>query len=181
MLEDKIESVKKLWRGENVEFPGVDGESLSISTLPRPIQKDLPVWLTVAFNQSFRRAGEQGAHILTHLLGQSLEQLNERIELYYQGLESSGYDKKDFKIALMLHTFISDDEEYSLSKVKEPFKQYLSSSINLLKQIKNEDLDNISEEEKMNFWKLLFKDIIMKMVYLEHQSLRLNLLISLKV
>ncbi|MBY7733425.1 non-ribosomal peptide synthetase [Francisella philomiragia] len=158
MLEDKIEIVKKLWRGESVEFPGVDGESLSISTLPRPIQKDLPVWLTVAFNpESFRRAGEQGAHILTHLLGQSLEQLSERIELYYQGLEYSGYDKKDFKIALMLHTFISDDEEYSLSKVKEPFKQYLSSSINLLKQIKNEDSDNISEEEKNELLEIAFQ------------------------
>ncbi|MED7818927.1 MULTISPECIES: MupA/Atu3671 family FMN-dependent luciferase-like monooxygenase, partial [unclassified Francisella] len=158
ILEEKIDIVKKLWRGESIEFPGVDGEYLPISTLPRPIQKDLPIWLTVAFNpESFRKAGEQGAHILTHLLGQSLEQLSERIELYYQGLESSGYDKKDFKVALMLHTFISDDEKYSLSKVKGPFKEYLSSSINLLKQIKNEDLNNISQEEREELLEIAFQ------------------------
>ena len=41
-------------------------------TLPRPVQAELPVWLTSAGTPAtFERAGTLGVNVLTHLLGQS--------------------------------------------------------------------------------------------------------------
>jgi natural product biosynthesis luciferase-like monooxygenase protein len=64
-----LEQVHALWRGETVEFPGHDGKPIGIRTLPRPVQKTLPTWVTVAGNpETYRAAGEAGANVLTHLL-----------------------------------------------------------------------------------------------------------------
>ena len=70
MLDD-IERVRRLWRGEKLRFPGPKGE-VEVRTLPRPVQPELPVWVTSAGNpETFRQAGEIGAFVLTHLLGQT--------------------------------------------------------------------------------------------------------------
>ena len=53
-----IEIVRRLWRGEAVRFPGPDQKEVEVRTLPRPVQAELPVWVTVAGNpETFRRAG----------------------------------------------------------------------------------------------------------------------------
>lgn len=149
VLLDNLAIVRKLWAGEKVAFNGVGGAPIQIGTLPRPIQKELPVWMTVGFNpESFRQAGEQGAHILTHLLGQSPEELAKRLKIYHEGLESKGYDKTKFKVALMLHTFVTHSEEYAISQVKDPFKRYLSSSVDLLRQLKSDGFDTLTKEER---------------------------------
>ena len=52
-------------------------------TLPRPVQAELPVWLTAAGNpETFQQAGEMGCNLLTHLLGQTLEEVAEKLKLY---------------------------------------------------------------------------------------------------
>ena len=63
-----IEIVRRLWRGETVRFPGPDGKEVEVRTLPRPVQAELPVWVTAAGNpETFRMAGAGGFHVLTHL------------------------------------------------------------------------------------------------------------------
>ena len=61
-------------------MPGHDGKPVAVRTLPRPVQAELPVWLTSAGSPAtFERAGTLGVNVLTHLLGQSVEQLAENI------------------------------------------------------------------------------------------------------
>src|SRR5690606_23519463 len=74
MLRD-IDTVRRLWRGETVHLPGPQGKDVAVRTLPRPVQPELPVWLTAAGNpDTFREAGARGFNMLTHLLGQSTEE-----------------------------------------------------------------------------------------------------------
>jgi non-ribosomal peptide synthetase component F len=71
-----IETVRALWRGEAVRRRGGAGQEIEVRTLPRPVQPELPVWVTAAANpETFRAAGAIGAGVLTHLLGQSLEEV----------------------------------------------------------------------------------------------------------
>ncbi|MCA8974101.1 MAG: LLM class flavin-dependent oxidoreductase [Planctomycetes bacterium] len=129
-----IEQVKALWRGEAIEFPGHDGAPIPIRTMPRPIQNELPVWITVAGNpETYRQAGEIGAHVLTHLLGQSLEELAQKLDIYRQAWRTAGHPGEG-KVTLMLHTFVGDDDERVREIVREPMKGYLKSSIDLVKQ-----------------------------------------------
>ncbi|MCB9878218.1 MAG: LLM class flavin-dependent oxidoreductase [Planctomycetes bacterium] len=129
-----LDQVQRLWRGETLEFAGPDGKQHQIKTLPRPIQPKLPVWVTVAGNpETYRMAGESGNHVLTHLLGQSLEELQHKLEVYRQAWRAAGHPGSG-KVTLMLHTFVGDDEDKVREIVREPMKGYLRSSLDLVKQ-----------------------------------------------
>jgi len=134
VMMQTIEQVHALWRGEEVEFPGHDGKPQAIRTLPRPVQKKLPTWVTVAGNpETFRMAGESGSYVLTHLLGQSVPELEQKLEVYRQAWRAAGHEGEG-KVTLMLHTFVSDSEDKVRDIVREPMKEYLRSSIDLVKQ-----------------------------------------------
>ncbi|MDP6761667.1 MAG: LLM class flavin-dependent oxidoreductase [Planctomycetota bacterium] len=130
-----IEIVRSLWRGEALEFPGPDGEPIERVTYPRPIQPELPIWLTTAGNpDTYERAGEIGAHILTHLLGQPIEEVAEKIRTYRASLAAHGHDPEAFTVTLMLHTFVGEDVDEVRELVREPMKAYLGSAVDLVKK-----------------------------------------------
>ena len=128
-----IELVQRLWSGEAIQRLGGSGKEVAIRTYPRPVQKRLPIWVTAAGStDSFIRAGEIGAGVLTHLLGQTVEDLTERIKLYRQALEKSGHAAETGHVVLMLHSFIGKNREEVRRIVREPFTAYLRSSVSLI-------------------------------------------------
>lgn len=132
---DGIDVVKRLWRGERVAFDGATGSPVEITTLPRPVQPELPVWITTAGNpETYAQAGRIGANVLTHLLGQSVEQLAPKIALYRKARADAGFDPDAGIVSLMLHTFAGDDEDAVREMVRGPLKQYLGTSFSLLKE-----------------------------------------------
>ena len=133
MLRD-IDVVRRLWRGESVAFPGPLGNSPEVSILPRPVQPELPFWLTSAGNiETFEAAGRMGASVLTHLLGQSVEELTEKLAAYRQAWRDAGHPGNGHS-ALMLHSFVGDDDTSVRSIVRGPLIEYLRSSASLIKQ-----------------------------------------------
>jgi natural product biosynthesis luciferase-like monooxygenase protein len=129
-----IDVVRRLWRGEKVAFPGPLGKPVDIQTLPRPIQKELPIWVTAAGNpETFQQAGEMGCHLLTHLLGQKIEDVAAKLKLYREAWRKAGYAGNGH-VTLMLHTFVGQDEDEVRETVRGPMKEYLRSSVDLIKQ-----------------------------------------------
>jgi natural product biosynthesis luciferase-like monooxygenase protein len=133
LLESGIDSVRALWRGEALDMPGPSGR-VSVRTLPRPVQLELPVWVTAAGNpETFEKAAQLGANVLTHLLGQSVGDLAEKIALYRSAWRQHGH-AGDGHVTLMLHTFVGQDEGLVREQVWAPLKRYLKSATNLIKQ-----------------------------------------------
>ncbi len=129
-----IEVVRKLWRGESVAFDGPLGKPVELRTLPRPVQKELPYWVTSAGNpQTFIDAGRIGANVLTHLLGQSVEELAEKIAAYRKAYKEAGHAGEGF-VSLMLHSFVGPDMDSVRATVKQPLIAYLKTSLHLVKQ-----------------------------------------------
>ena len=129
-----IDVVRRLWRGEAVAFPGPHGKPVDIKTLPRPIQKELPIWLTAAGNpETFEQAGQMGCHLLTHLLGQNMADVTEKLRLYRAAWKKAGHEGVGH-VTLMLHTFVGENENSVRETVRGPMKDYLRSSVDLIKQ-----------------------------------------------
>ena len=104
-------------------------------TLPRPVSPELPIWVTTAGNpDTWKEAGALGANVLTHLLGQSIEEVADKIVLYRAALRAAGHDPADRKVTLMLHTFVGADREAVRETAREPMKDYLRSAAALIKQ-----------------------------------------------
>ncbi|HEX9858486.1 MAG TPA: MupA/Atu3671 family FMN-dependent luciferase-like monooxygenase, partial [Paracoccaceae bacterium] len=129
-----IEQIRRLWRGETVEFP-TRGGTFGVVTQPRPVSKEVPIWVTTAGNpETWREAGQIGANVLTHLLGQSVEEVAGKIRLYHQALREAGHDPADFTVTLMLHTYVARDREQAREMARGPMKDYLRAAAGLIKQ-----------------------------------------------
>jgi natural product biosynthesis luciferase-like monooxygenase protein len=134
-LPGMIDTVRRLWRGETVDFPGHDGNPVHIRTLPRPVQPELECWLTSAGSTStFVQAGELGYNLLTHLLGQSVDQLASNIAKYREAWQKAGHPGEG-KVTLMLHTFIDTDTARAKEAARLPLKGYLNTAAGLLKDM----------------------------------------------
>jgi len=134
IMFDQIELVRKLWRGETVEFDGPNNKKVPIKILPRPVQKEVPIWITAANNpETFQMAGERGFNLLTHLLGQSIEDLEEKIEIYRKAWRENGHNPDGGQVSLMMHTFVGENLEEVREIVREPMKHYLKTAVSLVK------------------------------------------------
>ena len=134
MIRD-IDLVRRLWRGEAVLFPSPSGAAVPVVTQPRPVQKELPVWVTTAGNpDTYREAARLGANVLTHLLGQSMEELAGKIRIYRDTLLAEGRDPAGHHVTLMLHTLVGHDRELVREQARQPMKEYLRSAAALIKQ-----------------------------------------------
>jgi natural product biosynthesis luciferase-like monooxygenase protein len=128
-----IEVVRRLWRGERVMMPGPLGKEVAIKIFPRPVQRELPLWLTASGNpETFQMAGRLGMNLLTHLLGQSIEEVSKKIALYRQAWTEAGHAGRGH-VTLMLHTFVGESLESVKATVREPLIEYLRKSADLIK------------------------------------------------
>lgn len=132
VMYEQIETVRRLWRGEEWTQPNSFGKPARVSLYPRPVQAELPVWITSSGNvETFISAGRHGGSVLTHLIGQDLAALEGKIESYRAALKESRGSAKAGKVTLMLHTFVGPDLEAVKARVRTPFREYLRSAIRL--------------------------------------------------
>ena len=120
-----VQTLRRLWQGEPYE----DGSENRI--YPRPVQPDIPIWLTSSGNPgTFEAAGHVGVGVLTNLLTQGMESLAGNVAAYRRAFAASGRDGRGH-VVLMLHTCLGDDLESVDRLVREPLRRYLMSAIDL--------------------------------------------------
>ncbi len=151
VLKQGIDLVRRLWRGEPVPRTNGSGRRIDVRIQPRPIRAELPVWLTAAGSPAtFRLAGELGANVLTHLLGQTLDDAAEKIRIYRAAWRSAGHPGEG-SVTLMLHTFVGRDEDEVREIVRAPFTDYLRRSVDLLASLARGlgmgELDRLAPED----------------------------------
>ncbi|RKI73405.1 amino acid adenylation domain-containing protein, partial [Corallococcus sp. AB049A] len=132
ILLEKLATLRALWRGERFKRPGGAGTTVEGALRPKPVQKELPVWLTATSNpETFRMAGELGAGVLTGLLSHSLEELKPKVALYRDAWRRNGHPGRGH-ITCMLHTYLGDDEQEVLRLVRQPLLAYFRSSVDIV-------------------------------------------------
>ncbi|HVR08507.1 MAG TPA: MupA/Atu3671 family FMN-dependent luciferase-like monooxygenase [Thermoanaerobaculia bacterium] len=130
VMYDQLAQVRSLWRGESLRQPNGAGKQISVTLFPRPVQPELPVWITSSGNPAtFVGAGAAGANLLTHLIGQDLEAVAAKIDLYREARREHGF--AGGTVSMMLHTFVGNDREALRSKVRGPFREYLRTAVSL--------------------------------------------------
>jgi natural product biosynthesis luciferase-like monooxygenase protein len=169
-----IEVFKQLWQGDRVEFLGGTGKPVKIQTFPRPIQKQIPIWITCGADETFIGAGKIGANVLTSLLYETTDNLARRISLYRDSLVRHGHDPKSGKVSLMLHTFIGDDEREVREKVKEPFCNYLRTHFGLVEKLAKTldfsvDISTFTEDDRRSLFDFAFERYLQQRVTIKKE------------
>ncbi|ASC71033.1 Alkanal monooxygenase alpha chain [Halomicronema hongdechloris C2206] len=142
-----ISALQKLWAGEPIELLDPEGKAFQLKTFPKPLQPELPTWIVCQSTNTFLKAGEVGANVLTSLLSGNLEEVAAQIQGYRQTLAEHGHDPHAKKVAMMLHTFVGDDFDTVKEQVRQPFYSYLKTHLGLLEQLAKGLNVNISLKE----------------------------------
>jgi len=138
VLFEGVETFRAFWSGQGVRRRNGVGQEIEVKLFPAPKQAMPPIWITAAGSEhTFRRAGQMGANVLTHLLGQTVGELAEKIAVYRQAWREAGHEGEG-KVTLMVHTFLAATDEEALAAVHGPFKTYLGTSLALLNAIRDE-------------------------------------------
>jgi len=132
LLFERIEQVRSLWRGEELERRDGRGRAVAVRSYPRPLQGELPVWVTsVGTPHTARLAGAIGARLLTHLTHQGASDLATRIADYRASYRNNGTRTEEGYVTLMVHTFVGADDEFVRERLRAPMHEYLRSSLDL--------------------------------------------------
>jgi natural product biosynthesis luciferase-like monooxygenase protein len=143
-LAAKIATFKALWRGDKVPLPNGEGRETRVGILPRPVQRELELWLTCQQDGSFSYAGEAGFNALTNLNYKKLDDLDRKSRLYHDARARAGGPRGQF--TLMAHTFVGTDEDHVWDVAGRALLRYLETRVDMdAKQ--HEDLE-LSDEER---------------------------------
>jgi natural product biosynthesis luciferase-like monooxygenase protein len=139
---ESIAIIQKLWRGEAVTLPNGAGKPTEVRVYPRPIQQELPIWLTAHADATFIKAGELGVNVLTVLWDTQVEDLARRIQLYRKSRLQQGLDPQQGVVTLMLHTYVGDTAAMVRQQVTPAYQDYLFTNLGLQDdQMRNLDRD----------------------------------------
>ena len=142
-----VETIRRLWRGEQVELPNGRNETVPIRIHPAPLQKELTVWITCSgADERFVEAGRAGCNVLTALLFQPMEELFRKIQLYREARATAGHEGPGI-VTVMLHTYLHPDPTHVKQTTKGPFVRYLETSTSLWRQ-ESDALKGLSEAER---------------------------------
>jgi natural product biosynthesis luciferase-like monooxygenase protein len=134
LMLEAVTTIRKLWAGEALPFPGPDGKTVEVEIFPKPVQRPIPLWLTAAGNpETFAAAARLGCGVLTHLLGQTFDEVAEKIAAYRTAWRAAGHAGQGH-VVLMLHTFVGQDEDQVKRVARGPMKGYLKSAVDLVKR-----------------------------------------------
>lgn len=133
LMFESIETIKRLWSGGTIRRQGVGGDEVELRTLPRPVQRELPIWITISRNpETWVQAGEIGANVLTAIVKQPFDVLAKKIQLYRDARRRNGFDPDAGRVTTMLHTFVGDDEQKVKQVVKPSLCQYFRGNLKQL-------------------------------------------------
>jgi natural product biosynthesis luciferase-like monooxygenase protein len=139
-LFESLEAVRRLWAGESLEFEARDGSRHTLRVLPRPVQPRLPTWVTISGNpDTWRRAGEAGANVLTMLGPNPVEKVAPNLEIYRRALEENGHDPEAAILTVMVHAHLGPNEAEVKERVRGPMKDYLATYLKQQENITRKD------------------------------------------
>lgn len=130
---ERIEIVRRLWRGEAIEFPNGEGRMVPIAVLPRPIQPELPVWMTTgnASEEGFRKAGELGFNVLTANFAHyyQAEHLRTCVVAYRDAIMRK--HGRRGHVTLMVHAYAGENEAEVRETATPAMRQYLEINMQM--------------------------------------------------
>jgi phthiocerol/phenolphthiocerol synthesis type-I polyketide synthase E len=128
-----VEAVRSYWRGKPAQGRTGIGEEVERALFPRPVQRELPTWLTATRStETFVQAGKMGVNVLTAVLRINPEELAEKIAAYRRARFEHGHDAERGKVTLMLHAFCGANSDEVRRTVTKPFQEYLRSHLEFL-------------------------------------------------
>ncbi|MGB6222957.1 type I polyketide synthase [Haloferula sp.] len=157
LTEQIMVETRKLWKGGAMSRVDGAGDSFKATPYPRPLQKELPTWITATRSiDTFRLAGKHGANVLTAMIRLSVDELRERVTAYREALSENGHDPSSGQVTLMLHTYVGADEAEVRRIAEGPLLAYLRAHMNFMNSngepLRQEEANTLLADAFERYW-----------------------------
>ncbi|MEV5796906.1 MupA/Atu3671 family FMN-dependent luciferase-like monooxygenase [Streptomyces collinus] len=130
MVKD-VTDIREAWRTGRWSGTTPLGDEASLPLYPRPVQRELPVWITASRSEgTFVQAGRLGCNILTHLENQNVESLADKVALYRAARAEAGLPGPG-TVTVMMHTYVAETSGQAREIGGGALRDYLLSAIDL--------------------------------------------------
>ncbi|MFI0908671.1 MupA/Atu3671 family FMN-dependent luciferase-like monooxygenase [Streptomyces sioyaensis] len=152
VMYEQLEQLRSFWRGDALRRTTGDGEG-EVRLFPRPVQEAPPMYTAVVGNPgSYELAARHDLGIVTNLMTQTVEQLQENIARYRRARARHGLDPDAGRVAVLLHTYLAADHDAARTGAYEPLSRYMRASLSLFSDVTNSlghsiDLAALSEDD----------------------------------
>jgi natural product biosynthesis luciferase-like monooxygenase protein len=125
--------LRQLWVGEPVEFLDGTGALTEVRPQPRPVQDNLPLWVTASGNPAtWEAAGRLRTGVLGATVGQSRDELADRIARYRTACAvapDQGGTGPYGQVTVMVHAYVGETDDEVRRLAAAPLKSYLASFV----------------------------------------------------
>ncbi|NTX02055.1 MULTISPECIES: MupA/Atu3671 family FMN-dependent luciferase-like monooxygenase [Myxococcus] len=122
---EAVALLRSAWRGEPVRRANGLQQMVEVTPRPRPLQRELPLWLTVVRSGGFAHASRLGLNVLTGLMDLDVEELGRCVSEYRRDFSGEGPPR----VTLTVHTHVRPEPGRARAAAHGPLRSYLRSFI----------------------------------------------------
>lgn len=117
LFSEKLDLLLKIRDSESVTWQGQFRPTLNDQAIfPRPLQKQLPIWLGVGGTpSSFARAGSLGLPLMVAVIGGETHRFRPLVDLYREAGKKAGYSPEQLKVGLHSLGYVGKTKEEAIA------------------------------------------------------------------
>ncbi len=118
LFTEKLDLLLNIRKNETVNWSGQFRASLKNQAIyPRPVQKNIPIWLGVGGTpESFARAGQLGLPLMVAVIGGDTHRFRPLVDLYREAGKRAGFAPEQLKVGLHSLGYVSTSTEESIEE-----------------------------------------------------------------
>ena len=121
---ESLEVLQKLLAEEEVSFKGKYYNFDTLTIMPRPITKPVPIMIAAMDPKSIKSAASRGFHVQSTVLSGTKELLMERVNAFKEGCEELGEKGKLLKLSMQRMMFVAKDQDDVEKKNRLAYEYY---------------------------------------------------------
>ncbi len=113
LFSEKLDLLLRIRANETITWSGKFRPALKdIAIYPRPVQKNLPIWVGVGGTpESFVRAGRLGLPLMVAIIGGETHRFRPLIDLYKEAGEKAGHPASSLKVGLHSLGYVAETKQ----------------------------------------------------------------------
>ncbi len=129
-FKENLDVVLKAWREPKLEYHGQFHEYHGVEVLPRPVQEPHPtVWMAATTSvESFEYSGAQGFHMMLIPFLNEVDELREKMQVYFKARQAAGYDPATARVLGVYHAHVGESSADARAAAAHGLHEYHSAA-----------------------------------------------------
>lgn len=131
-VAEALQVISRFWAGEPFAFEGRFIRFARIDPWPKPVQRELPLWIAASNDRaSFERAGGGGFGLLMNQYPMSFENLCEKHRWFTDAYERSGRELARRRSSVAFMAYLADTEERAIEEARGALQEHVTAFRNV--------------------------------------------------